>query len=400
MSVITINIFANSFFIEGKKINSIDFSGYEHIDPAAVQESFTPLGIEVQDALLQTPKDEYYNSYFAIGYSPALNIGINWSKKDFGMFREEINKQIPQMFNDVQSLKKAYKDLNLELNDILEPKTLVNNDNCISYSTILSLEMFNFPSISFISYILVNEKIIILNYYDDFHVLSDYEAAEKRYIKFLNTFSIANGQSAVISDNSQSYFQDALDDAIDKFLKKDLSTYSSLNNPDKNAGLSFTFKFPKGYRQEDGIRPETLRSFTSPPDKNGFEASINVQVAKLPDECIYLTDKEVADILFSDLSMKDFPSANDGEILYSKMTKYEGQPGHFLVTLAQIERGGMTLNCLLGSQRMIYKGHIIALNTAYYCFYRQAQFEELKKRFENFFMFSVNVNNYFIINKY
>ncbi len=406
-----INSFAKSFYIEGKKINSIDFAGYDHINPALIQDNFTPIGIEVQDAFFQSPLDEKYNSYFAIGHMPKVNKGINWSKKDFVLLRESIKKQIPQIFSDVQSLKKTYKDYNLPLNDFLKPEILVNNDICICYSTVLSFEIFDFPILSFAATILVNEKVIVINFYDDFQVLGDYETAKNRYMKFLNTFLVANGNPPVVADNSKSIqpkqgvgqtkeIQDALDDALDKFLAKELSTYSSSENPDKNDGLSFTFKFPKGYRKEEGIRPETLRSFTSPTDKNGFEASLNVQIAKLPDECIFLTDQEIADVLFSDLSPQDFQSTNDAEILYSKKTKYEGQPGHFLITLAQIERGGLTLNCLLGSQRLIYKGHIIALNTAYYCFYRQAKFEELKKRFEDFFLFSVDVNNYFIINKY
>ena len=407
------NTFAKSFVIEGKTINLIDFSGYKHTDTVVIGEYFKSFaGIEVKDALYQNKEDTKYNSFFAVGYIPKMQMGHNWTKKEFAFLKDELNKELPKIIN-TQALRNEFKGkLFKDIEDISNAKPIIDTDYSFGYSTIVKYEELNFPVLSFMAYALINEKIVSINHYDDYQMPNDYEIAKTRFIKFVNAFMQANGQSGIISNKTQSEvpkkqplqkseIQDILSDSLNKLINKDVLTYSSLSNPNKNGGLSFTIKYPKDYKSEEGERPHILKKFTSPADKNGFQLYLSVQVDKLPDDFAYLKEQELeelAEILFSNMKKEDYFPSTKAEILFSQTTKYERQPGNIVIAVVEGERAALKTTSLMGTQQIIYKNYLIIITTAYYSLNRRVSFEEYKSYFDKFFFFNSQIGNSLIIN--
>lgn len=189
-----------------------------------------------------------------------------------------------------------------------------------------------------------------------------------------------------------------LKQAIDALNKDQIKSFNSLDYPEKNNNISLTISYPNTFTFKDGKRPHILRQYTSPVDENGYVIVSNIQINKNPSELNSFSESEIADILFSDeVTEQSLPNA---KIIYSKRTKYEGQPGQILIYTQQVERSGMSMNSMTCIQRLIYKNYVVTINTIYSCTKPGITLQDFEKHSQAFLLFNSLLGNSLILNKY
>lgn len=189
---------------------------------------------------------------------------------------------------------------------------------------------------------------------------------------------------------------DIITQSVNNYVNNELQKFDSNDYKNKNNGLSFTMNYPSNYSFKDGERPHILKQYTSPQDANGGIISSNIQINSMPEEMSYFSSSEIAEYLFSDeLNKEAFP---DAKIIYSKNTKYEGQPGHILIYIQKVERAGVSLNMLACIQRFIYKNSTVAINT-FYTLTKPIN-DNLENKLQSFLLLNSQIGNSIVLRKY
>lgn len=202
----------------------------------------------------------------------------------------------------------------------------------------------------------------------------------------------------MIFTNFYLFSQEIISNSIKKYKDAQIFTYSTEENKEKSNDIKFIINIPNDYTSKDGIRPHILKQFTFTQNNSGTYIICNIQINILPDETNYFTEEEIANFYFSQKSIKK--AYEKYKILFSERTKYEGQPGHFIITLGKIERAGFTINMLNCIQRFIYKKCLVSINCIYSCEETILSLTELENQFNSFKLLNMLLGNSIVISKY
>ena len=192
--ILTGNCFARSFVFDGETINLIDFPEFKHINNGEVVSNLkATAGVDVKDILAHTNKERM----FVVGTMPAFQFiaGYKWTEKQFALARKNVVEQLPEMYN-TKDLQKEFKDgtIPLYITEVLDPKIIINTDNCIGYIVVAKADGVNNNdyNLTFISMVLVKGKIISVMYYTPYTSSEDYEHSKEICIKFVDKFITSN----------------------------------------------------------------------------------------------------------------------------------------------------------------------------------------------------------------
>lgn len=158
-------------------------------------------------------------------------------------------------------------------------------------------------------------------------------------------------------------------------------------------------KYPKNWIEKEGERPHIVKKFSmAGNDKTVVIAVLNI--TQIPDIMSIFDDDEIVEILFSDENIKSFVPQNS-EILLSKPTNYDGEPGYIIYLMSVNSQAGMDILSLMCFHLIYYKKATIAFVISYSIIPSISQKEISKEDIDAFIGLSLLMGNSIIlIDKY
>lgn len=178
----------------------------------------------------------------------------------------------------------------------------------------------------------------------------------------------------------------------DAFLSGHKIQFSTKGHP-KAKGLNISVEYPSHWRSEEGERPNVVQKFIGDAS-DGFGRICIIMIKEQPDIVKLFSTQELSELIFSPETLKDIipPGA---EFLKGETTKYDAQPGAWVIYVMKAERAGFNTETYTLQQMCIYSGKLIILQCGIAGF--AGNNEQVKKLFSEYLQLFQLMGNSLII---
>jgi len=127
----------------------------------------------------------------------------------------------------------------------------------------------------------------------------------------------------------------------------------------KAKGINISIEYPQSWTASEGERPSIVQKFSADASDGRTKGCI-ILIKDMPKNLSTIPNEEISKEAFSEQSLKDMipPGAT---FVNGQPTKYDGQPGAWIVYSIDMERAGMTVRMHTLQQIFIYKGKMIII---------------------------------------
>ena len=276
---------AKSFVLEDKVINLIDFDGYKHKDYTALAEQYKALDERVlydllipNDAMCPAidPESMVYNDFFIVFTQPKMLYGTDVNEEMFAYLRKNLAEScVSEGFSiSEDKLNTDYSDIMaFPIEDISEPRLLINDNACIGFSNIVSFDGINQCISNYNALVLVKGKIIWIAYCAANDSIIGYENNTSKFIKFIKLFQDSNQDERILTERERKAQNYAL--LISNDLKSTMKTISSKGNNKAN-GLEYSFLVPESFEEKASKNTHIVHSLYR--NYGDYQINVNVMV--------------------------------------------------------------------------------------------------------------------------
>ncbi|MDD5327841.1 MAG: hypothetical protein PHY02_08520 [Phycisphaerae bacterium] len=143
-----------------------------------------------------------------------------------------------------------------------------------------------------------------------------------------------------------------------EFLSGQKTKYSTKGHPKAN-GLNISIEYPSNWKSSEGERPHIIQKFTSDAS-DGLVRMCIIAIKEQPSFMKLFSSDDISQAMFAQETLNEL--VPEGAIfIKGEPTKYEGQPGAWLIYISQAERAGLRAEMYILQQMFMYSGKLIVL---------------------------------------
>lgn len=363
-------VFADTFTVEGKEINLIDFEGYKRGDTSVLADEFKSInGMILYDLLIPNdancpsfdPETLKYNDFFVVCVQPEMLKGTDFDQEFFSDLRKSMSESfVSEGFEySADKLNQEYANkLIIKLEDVTEPRIFINEEDCIGFSSASKYEGFDQNILNFSAITLIKGKIIWLCYYSAYNSVLDYEKSVTRFTKFIRQYINANTDEKVLSEKEQFAQDYAL--LVSNDLESNMKTILS-EGYSKAYGLKYSFFIPESFSEKASKKPHIVHSFFK--TYGEYLVNVSVLVDDSTSALINLMEEQYLIEGYKDEIISQYFPKN-GNLLNSGKTTISGRRDAFFLEFFTEQTVLDGINIKLYSYQIffLYDGILTALN--------------------------------------
>jgi len=144
---------------------------------------------------------------------------------------------------------------------------------------------------------------------------------------------------------------------IQAFLGGQKTKYSTEGHP-KAKGINISIEYPSNWQRSEGERPNIVQTFTS--DESTSYTQCLILIKDLPSFMKLFSTGELYDEMFTQETLKEM-IPESATFIKGEQTKYDGQPGAWMIYVTQSERAGLTAEIYTLQHMFLFSGKLIVL---------------------------------------
>lgn len=145
---------------------------------------------------------------------------------------------------------------------------------------------------------------------------------------------------------------------LQAFSNGNKSKYSTKDHP-KAKGINLSVEYPSHWKLSEGERPNIVQKFSGDAS-DGITRMFLILIKDVPSEVSRMSVEDIAREAFSDDSLKDIVPQG-GEFIKGEQTRYDGQPGAWVIFSINSQRAGMTMMMYTLQHMFIYGGKMVSI---------------------------------------
>lgn len=144
--------------------------------------------------------------------------------------------------------------------------------------------------------------------------------------------------------------------SLQAFLNGQKTKYSTEGHP-KAKGLNISIEYPSHWKKSEGERPNIVQKFTSDAS-DGLLRMCTIGIKDQPSSM-----KLFSEAMFTQETLKEMVAFDKGAtFIKGEQTKYDGQPGAWVVYMTRSERAGLRAEIYVLQHMFLYSGKLIVLD--------------------------------------
>jgi len=145
---------------------------------------------------------------------------------------------------------------------------------------------------------------------------------------------------------------------LQAFLGGQKTKYSTEGHP-KAKGINISIEYPTNWQRSEGERPNIVQVFNAGAS-GGFVPSCLILIKEQPSFLKHFSSEDISEVMFTQETLKEM--IPEGAIfIKGEQTKYDGQPGAWMVYVTQSERAGLRAEMYNLQHMFLYSGKMISL---------------------------------------
>ena len=144
---------------------------------------------------------------------------------------------------------------------------------------------------------------------------------------------------------------------IQPFLGGQKTKYSTEGHP-KAKGINISIEYPTNWQRSEGEGPNVVQQFT-PKTSNIFIQCI-LLIKDQPSFMKLFSSEDISDAMFTQETLKEM-IPEGATFIKGEPTKYDGQPGAWMIYVTQSERAGLRAEMYNLQHMFLYSGNLITL---------------------------------------
>ncbi|MCJ7776843.1 MAG: hypothetical protein MUP16_00785 [Sedimentisphaerales bacterium] len=146
---------------------------------------------------------------------------------------------------------------------------------------------------------------------------------------------------------------------IQAFLGGQKTKYSTEGHP-KAKGINISIEYPTNWQRSEGERPNIVQVFTAGAS-GGFVPSCLILIKEQPSFLKLFSSEDISEAMFTQETLKEM-IPEGATFIKGEQTKYDGQPGAWMVYMTHSERAGLRAEIYILQHMFLYSGKLIVLD--------------------------------------
>jgi len=155
---------------------------------------------------------------------------------------------------------------------------------------------------------------------------------------------------------SQTGFSQTSD--LQAFLSGQKTKYSTEGHP-KAKGINISIEYPSHWQRSEGERPNIVQKFKSDVSDGILQMCI-IGIKDQPSFMKLFSSRDVSDAMFTQETLREIVPEG-ATFIKGEQTKYDGQPGAWMIYVEQGERAGARVESYILQHIFLYSGKLIAI---------------------------------------
>jgi len=144
---------------------------------------------------------------------------------------------------------------------------------------------------------------------------------------------------------------------LQAFLDGHKTKYSTEGHP-KAKDIKLSIEYPSNWQRSEGKRPNIVQTFTYDSSKSFIQCLILIK--DIPSFMKLLSTEELSNEMFTQETLKQM-LPEGATFINGEQTKYDGQPGAWMIYVMQSQRAGLTAEIYMLQHMFLYSGKLILL---------------------------------------
>ena len=145
---------------------------------------------------------------------------------------------------------------------------------------------------------------------------------------------------------------------IQAFLDGQKTKYSTEGHP-KAKGINISIEYPTNWQGSEGERPNIVQKFKSDAS-DGLLRMCLILIKDQPSFMKLFSSEDISDVMFEQETLKEM-IPEGATFIKGEQTKYDGQPGAWIIYMTRAERAGVTIEMYSLQHLFLYSGKMIVL---------------------------------------
>ena len=145
---------------------------------------------------------------------------------------------------------------------------------------------------------------------------------------------------------------------IQAFLDGQKTKYSTEGHP-KAKGINISIEYPTNWQGSEGERPNIVQKFKSDAS-DGLLRMCLILIKDQPSFMKLFSSEDISDVMFEQETLKEM-IPEGATFIKGEQTKYDGQPGAWMIYMTRAERAGVTIEMYSLQHLFLYSGKMIVL---------------------------------------
>ncbi|MHC4158614.1 MAG: hypothetical protein ACYSSO_06000 [Planctomycetota bacterium] len=143
---------------------------------------------------------------------------------------------------------------------------------------------------------------------------------------------------------------------LQAFLGGQKTKYSTEGHP-KAKGINISIEYPSHWQRSEGERPNIVQKFTSDAS-DGLLRMCLILIKDQPSFMKLFSSEDISDAMFTEETLKEI-IPESATFIKGERTKYDGQPGAWMIYVTQLERAGLRAEMYILQHMFLYSGKMI-----------------------------------------
>ena len=145
---------------------------------------------------------------------------------------------------------------------------------------------------------------------------------------------------------------------LQAFLGGQKTKYFTEGHP-KAKDINISIEYPSHWQRSEGERPNIVQVFTAGAS-GGFVPSCIILIKEQPSFLKLFSSEDISEVMFTKETLKEM-IPQGATFIKGEQTKYDGQPGAWMVYVTQSERAGIKMEMYNLQHMFLYSGKLITL---------------------------------------
>lgn len=146
---------------------------------------------------------------------------------------------------------------------------------------------------------------------------------------------------------------------IQAFLNGPKTKYSTEGHP-KAKGINISIEYPSHWQRSETDRPNIVQEFISETPDGQFLMQCMLMIKDQPSFIKFFSSEDISDVMFNEDVLKEIVPEG-ATFIKGDRTKYDGEPGAWLIYMIQSERAGLRAESYILQHMFFYSRKLIGL---------------------------------------